>query len=264
MKRRRRQLADLHVLRYVPGTSALHRCWAGTKLLAIALVSVGLLLWPTWSAAGLAAVLLLTSVLVGRLPSGITPRVPRWLIILLLVGALLALAAGGRPHVRVGGLALGLGGLSVWARFLLIGVEILSLAAVVSWTTALADLAPALARLCAPFRRLPVPVDEVIAAVALGVRCLPLLLEEARVLAAARRTRRPERPRSWKERADGLEEVLYTGLSSALRRARELAEAIEARGGTAAPVPDEHAVGGLDVTVLIVVAAAVAGMALLR
>lgn len=261
---RRRQFADLHVLRYVPGESLLHRCWAGTKLLSIAFVSIGLLLWPTWRAAGLAAVLLLTSLLLARLPGGIAPRLPRWLFVLLLVGALLALAAGGRPKLRVVGVAVGLGGLSVWTRFLLIGIEILALAAIVSWTTALADLAPALARITSPLRRLRLPVDEVIAAVALSVRCLPLLLEEARVLSAARRTRRPERARSWKERADSLEEVLYTGLSSALRRARELSEAIEARGGAAAPLPDRHAVGATDVVILATVAAAVVGMAVLR
>ena len=31
-----------------PGTSPIHRMWAGTKLVALGVLSIGLLLWPTW------------------------------------------------------------------------------------------------------------------------------------------------------------------------------------------------------------------------
>ncbi|MHB8456976.1 MAG: CbiQ family ECF transporter T component, partial [Acidimicrobiales bacterium] len=222
----RRQLADLHVLRYVPGSSAMHRSWAGTKILAIAMTSIGLLLRPTWSAVGLAAVLLLAGLSSARLPAGVIPRVPRWLWALVVVGALLALAAGGRPDLHIGPIGLGIGGLAVWARFSLIGIEVLGFAALVSWTTPLADLAPALGRLASPLRYLRLPVDEVVGAIALGIRCLPLLIEEVRVLTAARRTRRPERLHGIQQRAGALEEILFAALASALRRSGELAEAI--------------------------------------
>ncbi|MHB1988422.1 MAG: energy-coupling factor transporter transmembrane component T family protein [Acidimicrobiales bacterium] len=261
---RRRHLADLHVLRFVPGTSPVHRCWAGTKILTIAALSIGLVLWPTWSAAGLAGALLFVGFLFARLPAGVMPHLPRWLWALVLVGAGLATASGGRPEVRAGPLVLGLGGLALWARFSLIGIEVLALAALVSWTTPLADLAPALGRLGGPMRRLGLPVDEVVGAIALGIRCLPLLLEEARVLAAARRTRHPERLRGFRAHAGALEEILFTALSSALRRARELAEAIEARGGVVSPVAETHSLELADFAVLLLAGAAVAGMALLR
>jgi energy-coupling factor transporter transmembrane protein EcfT len=166
--------------------------------------------------------------------------------------------------VHLGGVRVGLGGLEQWARFLAIGIEVLASAALISWTTPLADLAPALGRLASPLRRLRLPVDEVIGSIALSIRCLPLLLEEVRVLTAARRTRRPDPPRNMKARADALEEMLFAALSSALRRARELAEAIEARGGTVAAVPETHGFGGVDVVALLVVAVAAVGMALLR
>ena len=261
---RRRQLADLHVLRYVPGSSAIHRCWAGTKILTIAALSIGLVLWPTWSATGLVAALVMSGFLVAQLPAGVAPRVPRWVWIVVLVGAGLALASGGLPDAHLGSVSVGVGGLAVWARFSLIGIEVLSLAALVSWTTALADLAPALARLAGPLRRLRVPVDEVVGAIALGIRCLPLLLEEARVLSAARRTRRPERLHGMQERADALEEILFTALSSALRRARELAEAIEARGGSPSSPSETHPLQGVDFVVLGLAAIAFVGMVLLR
>jgi energy-coupling factor transporter transmembrane protein EcfT len=261
---RRRQLADLHVLRYVPGASFVHRMWAGTKMITIAMLSMAVLLWPTWSAAGVTGVLVLVSFLAAKLPAGVMPRVPRWIAIFFLIGAGLALAAGGKPDLRLGSLVVGLAGLGNWARFLLLGIEILALAALVSWTTPLADLAPALGRLGAPLRRLRVPVDEVIGAIALGIRCLPLLLEEVRVLTAARRTRRPEPLRGFQQRANALEEVLYTALASSLRRSRELAEAIEARGGVPQPLAETHSFMALDAIVLAVSAAAVASMAVLR
>ena len=62
-------------------------------------------------------------------------------------------------------------------------------AALVGWTTQLGAVAPALARLARPLRVLRLPVDEWIVAIALALRCLPLLIDEMRTLAAARRLR---------------------------------------------------------------------------
>ncbi len=262
--RRGRQLADLHVFRYVPGTSFVHRTWAGTKILVIAILSTGVILWPTWRAAGLAGALVLTAFLAARLPGGIAPRIPRWIWIFFVIGFVLALASGGKPDASLGGLKVGLAGVEVWARFLVLGFEVLALAGLVSWTTPLADLAPALGRLGAPVRKLRVPVDEVVGAIALGIRCLPLLLDEFRVLNAARRTRRPEPLTTLKDKADALEDTLFTALASSLRRSRELAEAIEARGGVPSPVAETHPFTRLDLTVLALCTAAVVGMALLR
>lgn len=261
---RARRLSDFHVLRYVPGSSPLHRAWAGTKLLALTACSVGLVLWPTWAAVGLAAVLLLLGFLVARLPRGLVPRLPRWVFVVLAVSFLLALVSGGRPQARVGGVVLGFGGVDKWALFSLIGVEVLALAALVSWTTPLADLAPALGRLSAPLRRLRVPVDELVGAIALSIRCLPLLLEEARVVSAARRSRLPQGRRDARSYAREAEEIMFAALSNALRRSRELAEAIEARGGVPTVTPETHPIGGGDVLALAIAAVAVAGMGFLH
>lgn len=261
---RRRQLADLHVLRYVPGTSSLHRSWAGTKIVAIAGLSLGVLLWPTWDAAGIAGALVLMALLSARLPRGVAPRVPRWIWLVFLAGAALSLISGTKPVVDLAGLRVGVGGLEVWARFMVIGIEVLAMAALVSWTTPLADLAPALGRLSAPLRRLKLPVDEVTGAISLGIRCLPLLIEEVRVLAAARRTRRPERLKGVQQHTEAFEELMFTALASSLRRSRELAEAIEARGGVPGRMAETHPFGALDLSMLLIVAAGVAGMALLR
>jgi energy-coupling factor transporter transmembrane protein EcfT len=263
-KRRSGQLADVHVLRYVPSDSVVHRSWAGTKILAVMVLTLGLLLWPTWAAAGLALVVVLLAVLGAHLPRGVAPRLPPAIWILFLLGAAIALVAGGGKRVHLGPVGLAVGGLEVWARFSLIGIDLLLLAALMAWTTPLADLAPALARLAAPLRRLKVPVDEIVGAIALAIRCLPLLMEEVRMVLAARRTRRPAPPKDMNERLELVEELLMAALHSALRRARELAEAIEARGGAPSAFTEPVGLGRADASCALVVVLATVGMGLLR
>ncbi len=258
------QLGDIHVVRFVPGTSPLHRLWAGTKLVALGLLSIGLLLWPSWKSIGIVGALVLIAFLAARLPRGISPRLPWWLVGVLLAGAALALVSGGQPDVHFGSLKVGLGGLGNFLRFSMVGVDVLASAALLGWTTPLADLSPALGRLLGPLRHLRVPVDELVGAIALSIRCLPLLLEEARVLRAARRARRPASPRSFRELGDESVEVVFGALANAIRRAREIAEAIEARGGVPTVAPETHPFTRIDVVAVLVSGMGVAAMAVLR
>ncbi len=64
----------------------------------------------------------------------------------------------------------------------------------VSWTTEVADVAPAVAVLGRPLRALRIPVDEWAVAIALAMRACPMLLDEFRILYAARRLRPKEFP----------------------------------------------------------------------
>ena len=141
------QLGDIHVVRFVPGTSPLHRMWAGTKLVALGLLSVGLLLWPSWKSIGVVGALVLIAFLVARLPRRARLRLPWWLGLVLGAGAALALVSGGKPDVHLGSLKVGLGGLGSFMRFSMVGVDVLAGAALLGWTTPLADLSPAMGRL---------------------------------------------------------------------------------------------------------------------
>lgn len=252
------------MIRFVPGASQIHRMWAGTKIVAIGALSIGLLLWPTWRSVGIMAALMLAAFVASRLPRAITPRLPWWLGAVLLAGLVLALVSGGAPNVHLGSLKIGLGGLDNFALFSVLALDVLAAAALIGWTTPLAELSPALGKLLGPLRHLRLPVDELVGAVALSIRCLPLLLEEARVLRAARRARRPVKPRSLKELSEEAVEGVFGALANAIRRARELAEAMEARGGVPTLVPETHPFGPRDASALAVSALAVAAMALLR
>ncbi len=257
-----RRSGEVHLLRYVPTDSPVHRLWAGTKLVALFAFGVALSLEPNWRAEGILALTLIVALIVARIPLGAFPRFPAWVGIGIAIGGFLSFLAGGHPEVHIGRVAIGLGALDQWARLTVLTVLLLLGSALIGWTTPLAELGPALTRMLSPLRRIRVPVDEIVLSVALSVRCLPLLVEELRVLYAARRVRRPEVPQGARSLFDEAVDLLVSALVAATRRAQEMGAAIEARGGLGSasrPGPRPRLVDG---AVLVLAAAISAGMVL--
>ena len=260
----RRPARPVVLLRPVPGDSAVHELWAGTKLLAVFGISVLLTFYPGWITIGLVAALVLTAARIAHIPRGALPSVPRWLWILLALGGITAAFAGGSPAIELAGMSVGLGGLLNFLRVTTLSIVLLGLGAMVSWTTNVAEIAPAVATLGRPLRLLRIPIDEWAVTLALALRAFPMLIEEFRVLYAARRlrpkqsahTRRARR----KRRALELIDLLTAALTVTLRRADEMGDAITARGGTgqisAAPSRPKLADWlALSITVAVCVAA---------
>jgi energy-coupling factor transport system permease protein len=224
------------LLRPVAGTSAVHELWAGTKLLVVCGISVLLTFYPGWIAISLIAALVLTAARIARIPRGALPSVPRWLWILLAIGAITAAFAGGSPVVELAGVPVGFGGLLNFLRITTLSIVLLGLGAMVSWTTNVAEIAPAVATLGWPLRLLRIPVDEWAVALALAMRAFPMLIDEFRVLYAARRLRPkqvvPTRRARRRRRALELIDLIAAAITVTLRRADEMGDAITARGGT--------------------------------
>jgi len=252
------------LLRPVPGTSAVHELWAGTKLLAVFGISVLLTFYPGWIAIGLVAGLVLTAARIARIPRGALPSVPHWLWILMALGATTAAFAGGSPVVDLAGVPVGFGGLLNFLRITTLSIVLLGLGAMVSWTTNVAEIAPAVATLGRPLRLLRIPIDEWAVSLALALRSFPMLVDEFRVLYAARRlrprpvalTRRDRR----KRRARELIDLIAAAITVTLRRADEMGDAITARGGTGqiSAVPSRPKLAdwlALSITVAVCVAA---------
>jgi energy-coupling factor transporter transmembrane protein EcfT len=261
-RRGRRRSTELTLLRPVPGNSPVHRLWAGTKLLAVAAVSLVLSIRPAWPAIGVMGGFVLSSLVLARIPPGAAPRLPRWFWIALGIGAALTLRSPRPPLIHLWGVSLSLGGLNEWGRYTVLAIVVLAAAALVSWTTPLAEVAPALARLGTPLRWVRLPVDEWATGAALSIRCLPLLTDEIRTLAAARRLRAREvEPgvgrvgRAFAEARD----LLLASLTVSLRRAHELGDAIEARGGFGLVSDTRSRPRAADALAILVVAAAAAG-----
>jgi energy-coupling factor transporter transmembrane protein EcfT len=239
----------------------MHRLWAGTKILVAAALALIVSISPSWAMIGVAGAIVVLELLFGRIPLGAFPRLPSWFFGLLGISAVLSLWSSTEPVVHVGGIALSMGGLEQWARFTVLAVVLVVSGAVIGWTTPLGEIAPALARLGRPLRRLRVPVDEWAMAVALAIRCLPLLIDEIRALGAARRLRAHdtgrEAPRAAVQRVlVEVHDIMSTAIVASIRRARDLADAIEARGGLGGDSNITGARAGVpDVLALIVITA---------
>ncbi|OMC44467.1 cobalt ABC transporter [Mycobacterium sp. IS-1264] len=216
-----RQRRPVVLLRPVPGRSAMHDLWAGTKLLAVGAISVLLTINPGWVAIGLVGALVLAGARVARIPRGALPSLPRWLPILLVV---------------VGATAATAGGLLDFLRLTALSVVLLGLGALVSWTTNVAEIAPAVATLGRRLRPLRIPVDDWAVALGLALRTFPMLINEFRVLYAARRLRPRQTPRTRGARVRQLAadviDLVVAVITVTLRRADEMGDAITARGGT--------------------------------
>ena len=202
-----------------------------------ALPAIGVLLtfYPGWVPIGFVAALVLATAWLARIPRGVLPSIPRWLWFLLLLGGVTAAFAGGSPMIELGGLDVGLGGLLKFLRITALSIVLLGLGVMVSWTTNVAEIAPAVAKLGRPLRPLRVPVDDWAVALALALRAFPMLIDEFRILYAARSLRpkpvlttRRARRRRW---AMELIDLIAAAVIVALRRADEMGDAITARGG---------------------------------
>jgi energy-coupling factor transport system permease protein len=260
---RNKQRKPVVLLRPVPGNSAIHELWAGTKLIVVAGIGVLLTFYPGWVPIGFVAVLVLVAARMARIPRGVLPSVPRWLWFLIMLGGVTATFAGGSPVIGVGSVEVGLGGLLNFLRITVLSIVLLGLGAMVSWTTNVAEIAPAVATLGRPLRFLRVPVDDWAVSLALALRAFPMLIDEFRVLYAARRLRpklvpatRRARRRRW---ALEVIDLLAAAITVALRRADEMGDAITARGGagqiSAAPSRPKR-IDWIALSIVVVVCAA--------
>lgn len=234
------------LMRELPGGSVIHRLWAGTKLICLLLLVLVSVLCPGRASTVMGVALVLGTGYLARVPRSALPRLPTWLWVFMLAMAVVAYAGHG---------------LSAYVQTILLAFVLLGAAALVSWTTPAAQIAPAFAILGAPLKKLGVPVEEWAVTIALCMRSLPLLLDECRVLFAARRLR-PQRPDRFRPRPGTLPllwteliDILTATMAVCTRRAAELGQAITARGGTAhlrtgrAPVSRSD-VGALSTVVL--------------
>ncbi|MFE5290251.1 energy-coupling factor transporter transmembrane component T family protein [Nocardia sp. NPDC056611] len=236
------------VLREVPVDSPVHRLWAGTKMIAVFAISLLLMFIPSWALLGVAAAFLIAVFLLARLPLGTLPRFP-WLL-------WLGIAIGAAINAPVGSSAL-----LRYAQVIVFGFLLLGASFLVAWTTPMGEVAPALARLGAPLKRIgwtrngvrhAVPVDEWAVVVALTLRGLPLLLEEMRLLRAARRLR-PKDSLLHRAAENPLVDILTASMAVSSRRAGELGEAITTRGGTGELTARPSSPGRADAVALVVV-----------
>jgi energy-coupling factor transport system permease protein len=223
-----------------------HRLWAGTKLLIVLILGVMTWVLPSWPALGMVAAVVVITALIAGIPLGALPRPPWWFWGLIALG------------VAVNA-SFGLAAVVVFLRAVVLGLVLVASSILVIWTTPMAEVAPALAKLMRPLRILRLPVDEWAVAIALCLRGLPMLIDELRMLRAAHRLRPTAKGRSDHPSAEmGIMDMITAAMSSALRRSAEMAEAITARGGTGRLTAYPSGPGRADAVALVVIGLACA------
>lgn len=196
---------------YVPGRTAVHRAPASLKLVALTAVGALVFAVPTPAAAAGA---LLTVLVVGlglaRLPPAVLGRQARllrwWLLALVVVHALVS-----DP----------LTGVTAAVRLLALVLA----AAVVTATTRVTELVTVVERLCAPLRLVGVRPARVGLVIAMALRFIPVLAEQAD------RIREAQAARGGSVR--GVRSVVTLAvplLVAVLRLATRVGEALDARG----------------------------------
>jgi biotin transport system permease protein len=191
---------------YVPGTSPVHRAPAGLKLAGMVVAGIASVLVDDVGTVAVAVGL----VLVGYLVAGLSPRtVVSQLRPLLWIGLVTAAF-----HVVVSG----------WERaVVVVGVlgTLVLLAALVTLTTRTTELVDAVVVACRPLRVLRVDPERVGLLIALGIRCVPVVVGLAEDVRDAQRARGlTASPRAF----------AVPLLVRSLRHADALGEALVARG----------------------------------
>lgn len=235
-RKRRKPVRPLVLLRPVPGRSPVHELWAGTKLVTVAVFAALLAFVPGWAPLTAVGVFVLVTGWLAKVPWSALPSLPRWLWVVMWGGAILCLTAGGSPYLTLGPLQIGLSALLSYLQVTMLIVVMMGVCALVSWTTNLSEIAPAVLKLGRPLRALRFPIDDWAVTLALTLRAFPMLMHEFRVLFAARKLRPRAAAESWRERrrrlATEVIDLMSASMTVSLRRADEMGDAITARGGS--------------------------------
>ncbi len=244
-------------LQYKPGDSVLHRLDACTKLLATLIAMAGVLIAPDPKGYGVLIALLLVATAVSRVsPARFWRAFGPLLILFVIGGALTVILLPGPAAFHVGPFHVSQTGLNLVVRASVQALVILYTSALMTITTAPSALGHGLLWYMAPLRRLRVPVDEIAVMVSLGLAFLPMLQQELQRILLAQRVRGADfRRGTMEQRLRNALALLPPLLAGNLRRAEELAVAMEARGyvpGAPRSVLNAGHFGAADVVVIVV------------
>ncbi len=218
-------MSRLHLLRFVDRPSVLHRAGARSKVLVLIGLVFALSFNPGWPSVGIVWATVVVGIVIGRLGFGVVPRPPNALLLAIGFSLVFGLLSGGEPFVQFGSSEIGLGGILLQLRLFGLTLGLLGLTLLMGWTTRAADLPVAASWIMKPLRAVGIPTGEVVAALTLAVRALPLVADEFATVARMARSEPPGRSPIDKGMA-----VVSTATVATVRRATEFGQSIEARG----------------------------------
>ncbi|MFZ5634496.1 MAG: energy-coupling factor transporter transmembrane component T family protein [Bacillota bacterium] len=245
----------------MPIQSAIHRLDPRTKILSALFIMLAVLV-AGWAGMALAALLAGAGILLARITPQVLWRQTRSLGLIIVITVLLqALFTPGDVLYRAGPVQVSAQGLTAGIDLLARLVLIISAGLILTATTSTLSLAAGMEALLKPLGRLGLPVHEIVMAVTIAVRFVPVIFEEARVIAGAQISRGAG------FRGPGLISLMVPLLVGAFRRSEELATAMEARcyrGGAGRTRMNELRFSGTDIMCMLLCGIAPVAAVLLR
>ncbi len=161
-------------------------------------------------------------------------RVRFWLFLLLIVAGIFLWVIRDNPasqNLVIGPLPITYSGVWSLVSFTVVLLTLYAFSLLLTMTTSPVALIEGLTMLLAPLRRLKLPVDDFALMTLLALRFIPTLLEEVEQLTKAQTARGADLTHGTiRERMQSLTLLFVPLMQGVLRRASELATALEARG----------------------------------
>lgn len=225
-------LSGLGLGTYQAGASIAHRLDGRTKILALVGATIGAFGAQHYFYFGVIALALIAASVVARLDLRSLAKSMAIVIVLLAISSLIAaFLIPGKTYVHVGPFVFSNDGLTLAARSFCQTCILIYGAQVLTQTTEPLAIATALQRLFKPLRRVGVPLDELAMLITLALTFLPLIREQVRTVIDAQLARGVDLRRGPLEtRLRGVLTFFNPIISANLRRAGDLATAMEARG----------------------------------
>ena len=225
-------LKDITLGQYFPGDTVAHRLDPRTKILLVALYITALFCAKSLLAYGILALVLAACVRISRvglksLVRGLKPVV----FILIFTGVLnLFFTPGGRTLAEWGPVRISADGLQN-AVFMMLRIMLLIMGTfLMTYTTSPISLTDGLERLLSWMKKLHVPVHELTMIMSIALRFIPTLIEETDKIMSAQKARGADfESGNVIQKARALIPILVPLFVSAIRRAEELAVAMECR-----------------------------------
>lgn len=217
--------------RVIDTESVVHRLDARVK--TVAAVGLGMLSFLVDGpvAALVLAAFAVLAVVLSRVPLGELARAARPFVVLLAFSFVVncLVVRGGATLVEWGPFTVGTRGVETGALVAFRAAAALTFGVLLVLTTSPLALAGGLERLLAPLSRVRVPVQDVAMVLAIALRTVPLLADEAARIAAAQRARGAGGNGSLRARVQLYASAAVPLLAGSLRHAERLALAMEAR-----------------------------------
>ena len=244
---------------YYPASSLVHRLDPRTKILVSVWLMILLFVFSSPLAMAAYGLALLSLIALARVPLGLVLRTLRPIALLAALAFVVNTLTGGPPELwRIGPIAISQPGLDTGLRMALrLFYLILTTQLLLTLTTTPILIADGLEALLKPFARFGFPAHELAMMMSIALRFVPTLAEETDKIMKAQSSRGADYDTGGAfARARGLVSVLVPLFASALKRADELATAMEARcyrGGDGRTKLRQLQLGRLDLLFVLIV-----------